>query len=41
MEDLQLKKAFVITPSDKHYNTDKQTTVTGLSFFLKNILAEL
>ncbi len=41
MEDLKIKKAFVITPAEKHYNLDEHTIVTGLSFFLKNILAKL
>lgn len=41
MEDLQIKKAFVITPTERHYNLDEKTTVTSLPFFLKNILGEL
>ena len=41
MEDLKIKKAFVITLAEKHYSLDGKTTVTGLPFFLKNILDEL
>jgi len=41
MEDLKIGKAFVINPIEKQYNLDSKTTVTGLAFFLKNILSEL
>lgn len=41
LEDLEIKKAFVITPGEKQYALDEKTTVSGLEFFLKNILAEL
>jgi predicted AAA+ superfamily ATPase len=41
LDDLQVPKAFVITPGDKHYPLDKNITVSGLQFFLKSILAEL
>ncbi|WP_316809731.1 ATP-binding protein [Pedobacter heparinus] len=41
LEDLQIEKAFVITPGEKQYALDEKTTVSGLQFFLKNILSEL
>lgn len=41
MEDLKIGKAFVINPIEKQYNLDSKTTITGLAFFLKNILSEL
>ena len=31
----------VITPGEKQYALDEKTTVSGLQFFLKNILSEL
>jgi len=41
LEDLQIEKAFVITPGEKQYALDEKTTVSGLQFFLKNILSDL
>jgi hypothetical protein len=41
LDDLQVPKAFVITPGDKHYPLDKNIIVSGLQFFLKSILGEL
>jgi predicted AAA+ superfamily ATPase len=41
LEDLQIQKAFVITPGEKQYALDEKTMVSGLQFFLKNILNEL
>ncbi len=41
MEDLKVKKAFIITTTEKQYNLDEKTTVTSLAFFLKNSLGDL
>lgn len=41
LEDLQIEKAFVITPGEKQYALDEKTMVSGLQFFLKSILSEL
>lgn len=41
LEDLKVKKSFVITSGEKHYALDNKTIVSGLQFFLKNILSEL
>lgn len=41
LEDLNIKKAFVITPSEKTYPLDDRTTVCGLQAFLENILGNL
>ncbi|SFG62055.1 ATP-binding protein [Pedobacter insulae] len=41
LDDLAIEKAFVITPGEKHYALDSKTTVSGLQFFLENILSEL
>lgn len=41
LDDLKIKKAFVITPSEKQYNLDDKTRVAGLAHFLKNILSAL
>lgn len=41
LDDLQIKKAFVITPGEKHYHLDEKTVVSGLQFFLENILKDL
>ncbi|MES2417581.1 MAG: ATP-binding protein [Bacteroidota bacterium] len=41
LDDLQIKRAFVITPSEKQYNLNEKTVVIGLSLFLKDILSEL
>ncbi len=39
--DLKVKKAFVITPGEKHYALDDKITVSGLQFFLASILSGL
>lgn len=41
LDDLQVTRAFVITPGEKHYSLDEKTIVSGLQFFLENILGEL
>ncbi|MNV57099.1 hypothetical protein D3C71_1494130 [compost metagenome] len=41
LEDLGIEKTFVIPPGEKQYTLDKKTMVSGLQFFLKNILSEL
>jgi len=38
LDDLNINKAFVITPGENQYVLDEKTTVCGLQFFLKNIL---
>lgn len=41
LDDLKVKKAFVITPGEKQYSLDEKIAVSGLQFFLKNRLSEL
>ena len=41
LDDLEVKKSFVITPGEKHYVLSETTLVCGLQFFLKNSLVEL
>ncbi len=41
LSDLQVKKAFVLTPGEKQYALDERTTVIGLKLFLANVLTEL
>jgi hypothetical protein len=41
LEDLQIEKAFVITPGEKQYALDEKTMVSGLQLFLKNVLSEM
>jgi predicted AAA+ superfamily ATPase len=41
LDDLKVKKSFVITPGEKHYPLGEITMVCGLEFFLKNSLGEL
>ena len=41
LDDLKVKKAFVITPGEKHYSLDEKTVVSGLQIFLKDILSEI
>ena len=41
LADLNIEKAFVITPGDKHYNLDDTTMISGLEFFLRNFLPGL
>lgn len=41
LDDLKVKKAFVITPGGKHYQLDDKITLSGLQFFLSNILGGL
>lgn len=41
LDDLQIHKAFVITPSENHYTLDEKTMVYGLQGFLTNILGGL
>lgn len=41
LDDLKVKKAFVITPGEKKYALDNNTIVSGLQIFLKDILGEL
>ena len=41
LDDLKVKRAFVITPGEKHYSIDDKTVVSGLQIFLKNILSEI
>ena len=41
LDDLNINKAFVITPGEKHYILDEKTTVCGLHFFLRNLLIGL
>lgn len=41
LDDLEVKKSFVITPGEKHYPLGEITMVSGLQFFLKNSLGEL
>ena len=38
LDDLNINKAYVITPGENHYALDQKTTVSGLQFFLTNIL---
>jgi len=33
-----MNKNYVITPGENHYALDQKTTVSGLQFFLTNIL---
>ena len=41
LDDLKVKRAFVITPGEKHYSIDDKTVVSGLQVFLKDILSEI
>ena len=41
LDDLKVKRAFVITPGEKHYSIDDKTVVSGLQIFLKNVLSEI
>ena len=41
LNDLKVNKAFVITPGEKHYALDDKITLSGLQFFLTNILSQL
>jgi len=41
LDDLKVKRAFVITPGEKHYSIDDKTVVSGLQIFLKDILSEI
>jgi len=38
LDDLQIRNAYVITPGENKYELDQKTTVSGLQFFLTNIL---
>jgi len=38
LDDLQISKAFVMTPDEKRYVLDDKTKICGLQFFLINIL---
>ena len=38
LDDLKIEKAFVITPGEKQYALNEKTTVSGLQFFLTDIL---
>ena len=41
LDDLKIKKSFVITPGEKQYALGEKIMVSGLQLFLKNSLAEL
>ncbi|SDD69368.1 ATP-binding protein [Pedobacter soli] len=41
LEDLAIEKAFVVTPGEKEFSLDEKIKVSGLQFFLKNILNKL
>ncbi|WP_442588118.1 ATP-binding protein [Pedobacter sp. AW31-3R] len=41
LDDLEISKAFVITPGEKQYALDEKTTICGLKFFLMDILGGL
>lgn len=41
LDDLQINKAFVITPGEKQYTLDEKVTVCGLRFFLTDILSTI
>jgi len=38
LDDLQISKAYIITPGEKQYTLDDRTMICGLQFFLMNIL---